>query len=211
MNTEYVELLVLGSGADVFMCMYVPACVCVCVCVCDGACESCALQGTGGHLALASLSSGRYKKSMLKVSQRFVSSLQWKATKHDLGLLPPKLEHGAGQSVRISKSCSQSLASSLLIFSTVLWKVNACLPAPFAFLGTGCQSHLVWRAPRLRKKNQLRICHACAGKRKGNRDGEVWAFILTRAAKRAFGTVSFLWLWLPHFQFALLLSLNVHD
>ena len=70
MNTECVELFVLGSGADIFMCTYVPACVCVCVCVCvcDGACECYALRGTGGHLALASLSSGQYKKFMLKVS-----------------------------------------------------------------------------------------------------------------------------------------------
>ena len=47
MNTEYVEVFVLGSGADVFMCMYVPACVCVCVCVCvcDGARESMPCRG----------------------------------------------------------------------------------------------------------------------------------------------------------------------
>ena len=34
MNTKCAELFVLGSGADIFMCTYVPACVCVCVCVC---------------------------------------------------------------------------------------------------------------------------------------------------------------------------------
>ena len=34
MNTECVELFVLGSGADIFMCTYVRVCACVCVCVC---------------------------------------------------------------------------------------------------------------------------------------------------------------------------------
>lgn len=33
MNTKCAELFVLGSGADIFMCTYVPACVCVCVMV----------------------------------------------------------------------------------------------------------------------------------------------------------------------------------